>query len=170
MTERAAVPCEVPLNFWRENINAKCTPCRSQLAIQRERLARQQTRALDVEERTGGGREGENTTDNEIPVRLPITHTDQRASRGRAGALARRLQSAGIAARQRDNDEGRPSRGERASAFHCVSYMLSNDRERNYSFGGGGGGGMASCLHTYYAYVARTDYILVCTYSHAGPT
>ena len=115
------------------------------------------------------GRERENTTDNEIPVGLRITHTDQRASRGRAGALARRLQSAGIAARQRDNDEGRPSRGERASAFHCVSYMLSNDRERNYSFGGGGGG-MASCLHTYYAYVARTDYILVCTYSHAGPT
>ena len=35
-------------------------------------------------------------------------------------------------------------------------------RERNYSFGGGGGG-MASCLHTYYAYVARTEYILVLT-------
>ena len=92
MTERAAVPCEAPLNFWRENINAKCTPCRSQLAIQRERLARQQTRALDVEERTGGGREGRreggNTTDNEIPVRLPITHTDQRAARGAAGGRA----------------------------------------------------------------------------------
>ena len=42
---------------------------------------------------------------------------------------------------------------ERASAFHCVSYMLSNDRETNYSYGGVGGGMpsyLAPTLHTYY--------------------
>ena len=129
----------------------------SQLAIQRERLARHQTRALDVEDRRREGGRGENTTDNEIPVRLRITHTDQRAARGRAHW--RDDCSLQVSRRGKGT---RPAEPRGASAFHCVSYMLSNDRERNYSFGGGGGG-MASCLHTYYAYVARTEYILVLT-------
>ena len=43
--------------------------------------------------------------------------------------------------RQRERDEAGRWEGRGGRAFHCVSYVISNDREGNYSFGGGGGGG-----------------------------
>ena len=115
------------------------------------------------EERTGGGRGKTRPTmkylsDSQLHTRTNAQRAGPRAG-GRTGATTPVCRYRGAAEGQRR----RPAEPRGASAFHCVSYMLSNDRERNYSFGGGGGGGMACCLHTYYAYVARTDYILVLT-------